>query len=277
MKNIKQPGPNNPDIFIVGTGIMGIWHLTKETEACLQASRHVFLIDHGYGIAQYIANLGPTVHNLLPEYTEGANRLDIYRTMAAKVLAQALEERPVSFAVYGHPNFFVYPSTLIKQGAEHLNLTVHTAAAVSCFDTMLIDLNLDPAMNGLQIYEANALIVENRKLDIEVPCLLLQVDAVESAYFTASSSKIDRFLRFQQHLLQFYPPDHMVTNVRSASFPIYSPELITFRIDQVAQEYASKNLGGTLYVPKARHTVLNEDIVKQVFDPEYLKQISFAK
>src|SRR5207302_462446 len=98
----KPAGTGSPDIFLLGTGIVSVWHLTREAEACLQQSRHAFLIDPGYGIAEHVAGLGPRIHNLLGEYHEGENRLDTYRAMAARVVAMALEDPPVSLAVYGH-------------------------------------------------------------------------------------------------------------------------------------------------------------------------------
>jgi hypothetical protein len=178
--------------------------------------------------------------------------------------------------VYGHPTLFVYPSTLIRRAAKYLGLRVHTAAAVSSFDTMLIDLDLDPGMNGLQIYDANAVLVERRKLDPEVPCLLLQVDAVESAFHTVAPSRPSRFRRLQEHLLLFYPPDHVVTNVRSASFPIFEPELIRFEVQNLGNEFADKRLGGTVYLPPARHSEFDEELARQIYDPLHVNRITYS-
>lgn len=265
-----------PDIYLLGTGIMSVWHLTREAEACMSESSQVFLVDPGFGVAEHIAKLGPKVHNLLDEYKDGSSRLDTYRSMAAKVVAAAMDSPPVSLAVYGHPTLFVYPSTLIRRAAKYLGLRVHTAAAVSSFDTMLIDLDLDPGMNGLQIYDANAVLVERRKLDPEVPCLLLQVDAVESAFHTVAPSRPSRFRRLQEHLLLFYPPDHVVTNVRSASFPIFEPELIRFEVQNLGNEFADKRLGGTVYLPPARHSEFDEELARQIYDPLHVNRITYS-
>ena len=51
-------------------------------------------------------------------------------------------------------------------------------AGVSSLDTMFIDLDLDPAYDGLQMYEATDLLVKQRPLQPDVPCLLWQVGAV---------------------------------------------------------------------------------------------------
>jgi uncharacterized protein YabN with tetrapyrrole methylase and pyrophosphatase domain len=264
-----------PDVFLVGTGILGVWHLTREAEAAFAASRHVFLVDPVFGVAEHIERLGPAVHNLLGEYEEGRNRVEIYHEMAARVTAKALEEPPVSFAVYGHPTFFVYPSSLIKRAARYIGLEVQTLAGISSIDTMLIDLELEPGMNGLQIHDANAILVERRALDVEVPCLLLQVDAVESAYHTSAPSRASRFRRLQEHLLESYPPEHLVTNIRSSSFPIFEAERTTFPLRDLADEFASKQLGGTLFIPPARAASFDEELARQVYDPFHLTRITY--
>jgi tetrapyrrole methylase family protein/MazG family protein len=274
--NTGTPVQRVPDIYLLGTGIMSVWHLTRETEACLRASSQVFLVDPGFGVERHISNLGPKVHNLLNEYKEGTSRLDSYRAMAAKVVAAAMEKPPVSLAVYGHPTLFVYPSELIRQAAKYLGLRVHTAAAVSSLDTMLIDLDIDPGKYGLQIYDANAILVEHRKLDPEVPCLLLQVDSVESAFHIIARSRPSRFARLQEHLMQFYPPDHIVTNIRSSSFPIFGPELYHFQLQQLGREFAEKGLGGTVYFPPARETELDVDLAHEMYDPLHINRISYS-
>lgn len=266
--------PKRPDIYLVGTGILGVWHLTREAEACLTECRKVFLVDATYGVAQHIQSLGPEVINLLPEYVEGESRLDTYRTMAAKVIDAALEDPPVSLAVYGHPSLLVYPTTLVRKASPHLGLLVHTVSGISSFDTMLVDLDLDPGLNGLQMYDANALVVENRTLDVEVPCLLLQVDAVETSFHTANQSRASRFDRLVEHLLRFYPPDHTVTNIRSASFPIFGPEKNSFPLIELGAQFSSRRLGGTVYIPKLRDAGYDEDLVRNIFDRLHLNRIT---
>ena len=256
---------------------MSIWHLTREAEACMAASSEVFLVDQSFGVAEHIAKLGPKVHNLLDEYKEGGSRLETYRAMAAKVVAAAMENPPVSFAVYGHPTVYVYPSKLIRKAAHYLGLRVHTAAAVSSFDTMLIDLNIDPGLYGLQIYDANAVLAEHRKLDPEVPCLLLQVDAVESVFHTAAPNRPRRFRRLQEHLLQFYPPSHVVTSVRSSTFPIFEPELVHFELQHFANEFADRRLAGTLYLPPSKAAEFDQELVQEIYDPLHVNRITYPQ
>jgi hypothetical protein len=47
------------DIGIVGTGIVGTHQLTREAEEVIRRCKRTFVIDSGYGIAEYLATLCP--------------------------------------------------------------------------------------------------------------------------------------------------------------------------------------------------------------------------
>jgi uncharacterized protein YabN with tetrapyrrole methylase and pyrophosphatase domain len=266
------------DIYIVGLGIMGIWHLTREAENCIRSSREVFIIDHGFGVSDYLRTLCPRVSSLLGEYEEGRNRLETYRSMAAVVIDGALGNAPVCFAPYGHPTMYVYPTMLIRNAARLLNLRLRTAPGISIFDTLLVDLEIDPGLTGIQIYEATALLIEDRTLQPDVPCVLLQVDTVESGLFSRAPSKPKRFARLQQHLLRFYPPDHEIVGLLSATFPLLPALRRTFPLSELPEQVAENPLGGTLFIPPFNgRGQRNEKILSQLFDPKHLTEITKAE
>src|SRR5882672_12951065 len=95
------------DIYIVGLGIIGVRHVTREAEQCIRQCRRVFLVDHGVGVREYVESLGPPTESLLGEYHEGESRLGTYKEMSARVVEAALGEGPVCFATYGHPMMYV--------------------------------------------------------------------------------------------------------------------------------------------------------------------------
>jgi hypothetical protein len=263
------------EIYLVGLGIMAVRHSTREAEDCLRASKHVYYVAHGFGIPEYLDNLCLTATNLLPEYREGESRLGTYQSMAALVINTALSDPPVCFATYGHPTMYVYPSVLIKRAAALLDLRVHVVPGISMFDTILVDLDFDPGLTGLQMYEATALLVEERSLQSDVPCVLLQVDTVESALFTRAPSNAERFVRLQQHLLRFYPPEHEVIAVMSPTFPILVPIRDRFPLSDLPARYVKGAQSGTLYIPPIRkERPRNIELERQLYDPEHLGQIT---
>jgi precorrin-3B methylase len=263
------------DIYVVGLGIMGVRHVTREAEDCLRASRTAYFVDHGFGIPQYLANLGPRPIALLGEYAEGRNRIETYRKMAAIVIDAALSDPPVCFATYGHPTVFVYPSLLIQRAAAVLELRVHVVPGISIFDAAFIDLGLDPGLTGLQIFEASTLLADKRTLQSDVPCLLLQVDSVESAFYTRRLSRPERFMGLQEHLLRFYPAEHEVVTLFSPTFPILPPIINRFALRDLPEHCASTAQSGTMYIPPML-TIPDRDelFIAQLSDPEHLLSIT---
>jgi len=276
VKTPKVSGKGPIHIFIVGLGIMGIRHLTREGEACIRASRKTFYVDPGFGIDEFLREACPEVRNLMDLYREGRNRLETYRAMASEVVSAALEQSPVCFATYGHPTVYVYPTTLILRAAAVLGLTVHVSPGISILDTAFIDLGVDPGHMGLQVYEATGLLAERRALQPDVPCLLLQVDAVESALYSRRVSKPARFRRLTKHLLKFYPQDHRVISLFSATHPALSPIRQGFRLAELPDEYSTGFRSGTLYIPPllTRRRTRDARVMKIVNDRKYLHQVT---
>ena len=69
---------------------------------------------------------------------------------------------PVCLATYGHPWVYCYPTTLITRAAPLLGLRVEVFPGVSPFDTLLVDLGMDIALDGIQMYEATDLLLRRR-------------------------------------------------------------------------------------------------------------------
>lgn len=270
--------PPPPDIYIVGLGIVSVRQVTREAEDAIRASNTVLYVDAGFGVNDYLRALCKNVENLLTEYREGTPRMEAYRTMAARVVDAALENPPVTFAVYGHPTFFVYPSALIRRSAELLGLGVEVLPGISTIDAVSIDLGLEVGMTGLQIHEATTMLLVKRRLDPQVPCFLLQVDALETAFYTASRSVPERFRRLQTHLLQFYPPEHVLLNVRSSTFPLYPPDIESIPLNELPERLASSGATGTLYIPQIEVTpIADQELEAAVYDVEHLRRVTTAQ
>lgn len=267
--------PPPPDIYIVGLGIVSVRQITREAEDAIRSSRTVLYVDAGFGVHAYLLSLCRNVENLINEYQEGSLRVDTYRAMAARVVEAALEDPPVTFAVYGHPTFFVYPSALIRRSAALLGLGVEVLPGISTIDTVSIDLGIDVGMTGLQVHEATGLLLVKRRLDPQVPCILLQVDAMETAFHTTGRSVPERFHRLQGHLLQFYPPEHVLINVRSSTFPLFPSDTESIPLSELPERLAASGATGTLYIPPvAAAPFADAELAAAVTDVAHLRAVT---
>lgn len=248
MENSVEAAPA-PDIYIVGLGIKSVQHLTLEAIDILKTCKTVFVVDHGFGVHDFIRALGPEVVDLIPEYKEGQHRLITYQMMAARVVDAAMNAPPVAFAIYGHPNWLVFPSELITDAASLLGLTVEAVAGISCIDTVVLELGIDPATHGLQIFEASGLVIGEVEINPSVPCMILQVDAFKTETYSRSRIDCERLNSLCDYLLRFYPADHEVISVYSSTHALLKPVIRRYRIDDLQRAFAEDTVSGTLYVP----------------------------
>ncbi|MER5492621.1 SAM-dependent methyltransferase [Streptomyces sp. NPDC002490] len=272
-KTVRRP----VDIYIVGLGIRNVQQITREAEQAVRLSKKVFTVDAGFGIDEFLRTLCPDVRSMLDHYEEGGDRLRTYRAMAAEVVDAAVDDAPVCFATYGHPKIYVYPSQLIEQAASLLGLTVRILPGISALDTIITDLSLDPGPHGLQMYEATDLLARERPLQPEVPCLLWQVSAVETAMYTTKRGNAERYRRLQDYLLRTYPTDHEVTMVLSSTYALLEPLKETFPLGELARLLARGLQVGTLYIPPLKERpISNPDILNDAFNADHLERITAA-
>ncbi|GAA5196500.1 SAM-dependent methyltransferase [Rugosimonospora acidiphila] len=263
------------DIYIVGLGIKTIQHITREAEQAMRCCTKVFFVDDGFGVEEFISSLGAEARPMMHLYQEGGERRRTYVAMAASVLDAALDEGPVCFASYGHPQVYVHPTRLIQEGAALLGLTVRVLPGISALDTIITDVGLDPGPQGLQMYEATDVLARARPLQPDVPCLLWQVSAVETGLYSRQRGNAARFARLQRHLLTIYPPEHQVTMVLSANYQLLDAWQESFPLGELAERLAEGLQAGTLYIPAVRPRPITDiGLLREANDPEHLRRIT---
>jgi precorrin-3B methylase len=265
----------NYDIYIVGLGIVNIDQITREAEACIKKSKQVFYIEKGIGIDEFLTQLCPNVTNLSTEYVINGDRLKTYHTMAAKVLEAALNNPPVTFALYGHPTIFAYPPFLVYEAAKELDLKVKVMPGISAMDCIFSELMIDPATNGIQMFEATDLLIRQRPLQTDVPVLLWQIGAVETALYSRSVSKPKRFERIKNYLLKFYPGEHLVQSIYCSNYPLMASTILKFKIADIENYSKQLHAGHTLYIPAlAERQVMDLQLANDISDVNYLSTIT---
>jgi uncharacterized protein YabN with tetrapyrrole methylase and pyrophosphatase domain len=247
------------DIAVVGLGITGTHQITREVEETIRRSRQTFVIDMAVSVIDYLKTLCPDVVDLMHAQKVGSHRRLIYRRMASTVIAAALEKPPVCFATYGHPKMYCHPTTLIQRAARVLDLKVEVFPGVSSLDTLLVDLNVDPGFDGLQVYDATDLIVRRRPLQNDVSCVIMQAPIVLEAFNNGKPPKRDNLQLLQNYLLEFYPPDQKVVIVISKTHPLVEPVTQKLELGNLATALQKGLLVGTLFIPPVKH----RDVVDQ--------------
>jgi uncharacterized protein YabN with tetrapyrrole methylase and pyrophosphatase domain len=264
------------DIYIVGLGNVGTRQITKEVEEVLRKSERAFLLFYQKVMGDYIANeLGTPVTDLHYEYEEGLDRSKTYRKMADRVISAAVQATdPVTLALYGHPTIFVSPTRLIQEEAPVRGLRVKVLPGISSIDCIFAEIGFDPGTSGIQMYEATDFLVRCFTPDPAVPLFLWQVGALETGLYTARTSKPERFVRLRQHLQKFYPDDHILYLLRTATYPFTRSEQRAFRLQDFEKQYQHVHPVHTLYVPPVEEKLVQDfELAEEISSKTHLSRI----
>jgi uncharacterized protein YabN with tetrapyrrole methylase and pyrophosphatase domain len=253
------------DVAIVGLGITGVHQLTREGEETIRRCAHTFVADSAPGVVDHVRTLCPRVTDLTDRFLPGVHRVEIYRGIASEIVVAALEAPPVCFATYGHPKMYSYPTVLVQRAAAILDVRVSVLPGISFLDALLVDLDLDPGFDGLQLYEATDLLVRRRPLQPDVACVIAQAPVVGEPGNREASYNAPNIVRLKDYLLTFYPPDHQVVALVSKPHPLLAPIRLTTRLSELATVLTSGPQSGTLYIPPVeRRTIADTELADRM-------------
>jgi uncharacterized protein YabN with tetrapyrrole methylase and pyrophosphatase domain len=256
------------DITIVGLGVNGTFQMTREAEETVRRSTETFVIDGGVGVVPFLKTLCPKVTNLLSTSVQGAPRRVIYRKMASVVVGAAMEKPPVCFAAYGHPKVYCQPTTLIQRAALVLNLKTAVLPGVSSLDAFFVDLNLDPGVDGLQMYEATDLLIRRRPLQTDVPCVIMQAPMVLQPLNAPQVPSLEKVRILQNYLLEFYPAHHHAVIVISKMHPLLQSIRQKIPLGKLALALQQVSKSATLYIPPVcRREIADQELAEELRVP----------
>jgi uncharacterized protein YabN with tetrapyrrole methylase and pyrophosphatase domain len=262
-------------VTILGLGITGLEHVTAQADAALRAADEVLFVDAGVASEAFLRARCPVVVDLYAEsYAQGEPRLDAYAHMAARVLERGLEA-DVAFALFGHPTLFSYAPFLVRDLGGLLGVEVRVLPGVSSMDCLFAELMLDPAVAGLQLYEATDLLLRRRPLQADVPALIWQVGNLETRLHSQRTSRPERFARFLAHLLRFYPPDHEAVAYYASPHPLVGSVVRRFPLRDLPAQAEALHAGVTLYLPAVRvRPIEDPELLAALDDPEHLRRLT---
>jgi precorrin-6B methylase 1 len=191
------------DITIIGAGLYGTLHLTREAEDALRAAQVVFCSAYNAGIEAHVRALCPTAEirsSEEGEYRVGMFRPDMYRRMAQVVLDAAREGGDVVVLAPGSAMVVDMVTQRIIEGAREAGLTVRVVPGISSIESVLAEVGYD-ASAGLQIVLAQRLVLERIELHPAIASLVLQPAYFDTLHFAgAPRSREGRFTALEAQL-----------------------------------------------------------------------------
>jgi tetrapyrrole methylase family protein / MazG family protein len=234
---------------VIGLGFRGMHQITAEGRHALQKAKRRFILHFDPLVISALEAEFGDVDTLDDMYEFGVNRRITYRRMAERVMGAVSPDGPICLGLYGHPLFFVAPTAIMMQEGRKRGLDVAVQPGISALDCILIDVGTDPANQGLQQYEATDMLLRERPLQPDVPCVIWQIGTVGFAGFRGFGPiPAESYSVLVDYLLKFYPSSHEVKIVRTATTPLAKSRVITTTVEEIGLQAEWITSADTLYI-----------------------------
>jgi len=239
------------DINLLGSGLLSFLDVTLHAQKILRLCKIVFHLHDLPSLGRFLKEITPNPVNLMSVfYVDRRNRTDIYRDVARHVVSGAEKETPVGLLTHGHPLVYSSISQLILAETHERRMSVEVVAVLSSLDRMHVDLGLDIAERGLQVFAAATAINEGFVLNPNVDCIFFQIgNAVSPLARRQAETPPEDVIPFKQYLLGFYPPAHVVYVVESAVEPGFESRVTRSELGRLEDAAAVMNYTASLFVP----------------------------
>ena len=193
-----------------------------------------------------IEALNPRARSLDGLYEEGAPHREAYERMTEAILEPVRAGKRVCAAFYGHPGVFVLPSHDAIARARAEGFDAEMLPGVSAADCLVADLGVDPAVNGMQTYEAGDFLRRRPATEPTTALVLWQIGVVGARTHSAHASA-PALGELVALLLERYPAGHEAVVYEASSYPRVAPLVRSFRLEELDAEAVTP--ASTLYVP----------------------------
>jgi tetrapyrrole (corrin/porphyrin) methylase-like protein len=242
-------------LVVIGTGIRTVGHMTVESLAWLSVADAVLYLVADPVAETLIRQLHPEAVSLRGHYGEGVNRSESYEAMVEQIMGSVRAGKRTVAAFYGHPGVFAFPSHESVRRSRREGYLAFMLPGISAEDCLFADLNVDPAVNGCQSYEATDFLIHDRAADVTSQLVLWQVGVVGDWTYRGAGYDLKAFPMLVARLQSLYGQWHEVTLYEAPIFPGVSPVITKIALGHLTSAYV--NAGTTMYVPPARAPTVN--------------------
>lgn len=255
MKEAEQ----RKQLFIIGSGIKSIAHLTNETIGCIKNSNKVLYLLNEPLMEKWVQQNSLESESVCIEYFSESKRINAYNKIANKLIDDVGKHDVVSFLIYGHPCFYAMPGLMAASRLDnHQDISIEIIPALSSLDCLYADLAIDPARGGIYIVDASELIAFGKLLDPSSHLVIEQIGMVGNMGRPTNKVNTIALEALQSYILDFYPENHKCTLYEAALYPRMAPKIINFELSKLLKQKFTTIT--TLYVPPVqgkskKHTV----------------------
>lgn len=255
------------NLNLVGIGTKGLKQITLEGLDALQKSNQILSFQvRDREMRNFSVKYGLVEPVFVDElYRNDCTDNDNYDRLMNRILSECGSHEIVSFLVQGHPLLGVTLSQRLKMST---GLNVRAIAAPSSLDNIWIDKWRDPLNRGTTVVDANRLLIFGQTLDPQFDTYIYHVCSVGNSKTSFNEPwKENQIGILKNHLLKFWPADHVVELIHSSSEGMANhteSEIRSTKIGEIEEETPFIHFGMTLFIPGVR---------PNKFDKEFLRSL----
>lgn len=205
-------------LIITGCGIKSLSHLTRENEAAIKQADLVLYLVNEPIVAHWIqckSNKNESLENL---YFSEELRINAYRKICQRILLALTEHNNICVVVYGHPLLLSSSIGYLIRNIDKNSIDLHILPAISAFDCLLTDLEIDP-IKGCFSIEANELINKNKHIDPTNHLIIWQVGLIDDRRSAENDCIHNDIKSLKDKLLRSYNSRHECFFYEASIYP----------------------------------------------------------
>ena len=211
-------------LTVVGTGFLVAGQVTPESLAAIQAADRFFFLVAEPATRLWLETRHPRAEPLDRLFWEGRPRQQSYEEIVEELLVPLRQGLNVCAAFYGHPGVFVYSSHEAVRRARGEGFTARMRPGVSAEDCLFADLEIDPAADGCQSFEATDFLIRQRPFDAHSGLILWQIGALGVVtYHLRELWNAGGLGYLVETLARDYSLDHQVVVYEASHYPVIPP------------------------------------------------------
>jgi uncharacterized protein YabN with tetrapyrrole methylase and pyrophosphatase domain len=253
-----KDGRTHRDLTIVGGGLHSYYHLTVEACSLIRDARLIYYSGHERLLREFVTGLNPNAR-CFPEYEIGAFRPELYRAAADQVVEEAAREPGVAMLELGSAVVTNSVTQLALRAARRRGLSVRIVPGVTSIETVLAEMGYDPTSTGLQVFQAQNLLLQRPRIATSCAVLILQPAYYDTCWWLKlPRSKPHRYDRLKEYLLLFYPPDTAMALIQTPGIVgMNEANIFWFQLENLSRLHDYIVPLQTLFIPPARQPAVD--------------------
>lgn len=267
----SRPGLAGGELTVIGSGIR-FSDFLADAEAQLRDADVVFYCLYEPVSQAWLHSLRPDAYDLRVLYDQDLDRFGTYARMAEAMLYFVRQGKKVAAVYYGHPGLFATPTHRAIKIARREGYQATMRPGISALDYLIADVGFDPALPGMQSFEATDMLLRKRRLDPSLHVILWQVGVVGELRFAPDGFENRGYDLLVSQLVDNYGEDAKVVHYVAPHFAGIDPlvgeyTIANLRRDEVKDQVSALS---TFYLPpfEARETDAEMSVLLGIRQPD---------